>query len=121
MAPLQTTHLQFVKHVTPMLEQLFALQENGIRLDLLMAMPPKTINFANDTDCDAGEMPEGDFNTHITRTPIGDDVSYPHEFRVSEVDVKVCINVTCDGGTLGAAAGPNVLVFVPSRTRSWIT
>lgn len=88
-----------------MLEQLFHLQENGIKLELLMALPPKTVDFAWDEECADTEMDVGNANIKITRTPLGSNAAYPHEARVTGVEMKLCINITFDGGTWGAAAG----------------
>ena len=111
---------QFTAHVTPLLEQLFLLQENGLLTELLMELPPKLVDFDNDTDLPASAAfasqpvaagQESHTRIRISVTPKGNDPDYPYEARVSGVRLNICLNVHMDGGTWGAASGKGARII----------
>ena len=86
-----------------MLKQLFNLQDKNVVCDLLMALPPKLVEF--DTD-EGARMADGPpLRVRVTPTEKGENKAFPYERRVSGVQMYICINTTADGGTWGAAAG----------------
>ena len=102
-------------HFTPLLRQLFQVQEDGLLVDLLMALPPRLIAFDTDTTDPAVHRPawmevpevEDGRRVYITTTPnVGHDPARPLEVCVTGVQMKICLNITMDGGTWAAASGP---------------